>query len=76
MKIAIFGSTVLVGKILINKAIAASYEVKTPVRNPEKPALLSGYSEKVKERGNPEETNILPGEPVTTFETRVQSKAY
>jgi len=46
---------------LINKAIAASYEVKTPVRNPEKPASLFGYFEKVKERGNPEETSILPG---------------
>ncbi len=29
MKIAIFGSTGFVGQILINKAIAAGYEVKT-----------------------------------------------
>lgn len=36
MKIAIFGSTGFVGKILINKAIAAGYEVKTLARNPEK----------------------------------------
>lgn len=36
MKIAILGSTGFVGKILINKAIAASYEVKTLARNPEK----------------------------------------
>ena len=36
MKIAILGSTGFVGKILINKAIAARYEIKTLARNPEK----------------------------------------
>jgi len=36
MKIAIFGSTGFVGKILINKAIASGYQVKTLARNPEK----------------------------------------
>jgi len=36
MKIAILGSTGFVGKVLINKAIAANYTVKTLARNPEK----------------------------------------
>ena len=36
MKIAIFGSTGFVGKVLIKKAIAAGYQVKTLARNPEK----------------------------------------
>ena len=36
MKIAILGSTGFVGKILINKAIAAGYDVRTLARNPEK----------------------------------------
>jgi putative NADH-flavin reductase len=36
MKIAIFGSTGFVGKVLINKALTAGYGVKTLVRYPEK----------------------------------------
>jgi putative NADH-flavin reductase len=36
MKITILGSTGFVGKVLINKAIAAGYQVKTLARNPEK----------------------------------------
>jgi putative NADH-flavin reductase len=36
MKIAVLGSTGFVGKILIHKAVAAGYEVKTLVRNPDK----------------------------------------
>lgn len=36
MKIAILGSTGFVGKILINKALAAGHDVKTLARNPDK----------------------------------------
>jgi putative NADH-flavin reductase len=36
MKITILGSTGFVGKVLIKKAIAAEYQVKTLARNPEK----------------------------------------
>lgn len=36
MKITILGSTGFVGKVLIRKAIAAGYQVKTLARNPEK----------------------------------------
>lgn len=36
MKIAILGSTGFVGKVLIHKAVAAGYKVKTLVRNPVK----------------------------------------
>jgi putative NADH-flavin reductase len=36
MKITILGSTGFVGKVLIKKAIAAGYKVKTLARNPEK----------------------------------------
>jgi putative NADH-flavin reductase len=36
MKITIFGSTGFVGKVLIKKAIAAGYQVKTLARNSEK----------------------------------------
>jgi putative NADH-flavin reductase len=36
MKIAILGSTGFVGKVLIYKAVAAGYQVKTLARNPEK----------------------------------------
>jgi putative NADH-flavin reductase len=36
MKIAIFGSTGFVGKVLINKAVSAGYQVKTLARYPEK----------------------------------------
>lgn len=36
MKITILGSTGFVGKVLITKAIAAGYQVKTLARNPEK----------------------------------------
>lgn len=36
MKIAIFGSTGFVGKVLIKKAIASGYQVKTLARNPKK----------------------------------------
>ncbi len=38
-------------------------------------ASLFGYFEKVKERGNPEETNVMLGKSVTTFETWVKSRA-
>ena len=37
-------------------------------------ASLFGYFEKVKELGNPDETNALLGKPVITFENWVQSK--
>jgi putative NADH-flavin reductase len=40
MKISIFGSTGFVGKVLIKKAIAAGYQVKTLARNPEKLAEI------------------------------------
>ena len=33
MKVAILGSTGFVGKILIHKAVAAGYQVKTLARN-------------------------------------------
>jgi putative NADH-flavin reductase len=36
MKIAVLGSTGFVGKVLINKALAAGYQVKTLARYPEK----------------------------------------
>jgi putative NADH-flavin reductase len=36
MKITIFGSTGFVGKVLIRKAIASGYQVKTLARNPKK----------------------------------------
>ena len=36
MKITILGSTGFVGKVLIKKAIAEGYQVKTLARNPEK----------------------------------------
>lgn len=36
MKITILGSTGFVGKVLIKKAIAAGYQVKTLARNPGK----------------------------------------
>jgi nucleoside-diphosphate-sugar epimerase len=36
MKVAILGSTGFVGKVLIHKAIALGYQVKTLARNPEK----------------------------------------
>jgi putative NADH-flavin reductase len=36
MKFAILGSTGFVGKVLLKKAIAAGYHVKTLARNPEK----------------------------------------
>lgn len=41
MKIAILGSTGFVGKVLIHKAVAAGYQVKTLARNPEKLENLS-----------------------------------
>jgi putative NADH-flavin reductase len=41
MKIAILGSTGFVGKILIHKAIAVGYQVKTLARNPEKLADIN-----------------------------------
>jgi putative NADH-flavin reductase len=44
MKIAILGSTGFVGKVLVNKAIAAGYAVKTLARYPEK---LEDNQEKV-----------------------------
>jgi len=37
-------------------------------------ASLFGYFEKVKESGNPDETNALLGEPTTTFENWIISK--
>jgi uncharacterized protein YbjT (DUF2867 family) len=36
MKITILGSTGFVGRVLIKKAIASGYQVKTLARNPEK----------------------------------------
>lgn len=44
MKVAILGSTGFVGKILIRKAVAAGYHVKTLVRDPEK---LEGISAEI-----------------------------
>ncbi len=44
MKLAILGSTGFVGKVLIKKAIAAGYEVKTLARNPGK---LEEYKNKI-----------------------------
>jgi putative NADH-flavin reductase len=45
MKVAILGSTGFVGKILIHKAVAAGYQVKTLARNPEKLEDISGKIE-------------------------------
>ena len=45
MKITILGSTGFVGKVLIKKAIAAGYQVKTLARNPEK---LEEIKDKIK----------------------------
>ncbi|MBP7510193.1 MAG: hypothetical protein KA807_20450 [Prolixibacteraceae bacterium] len=39
-----------------------------------KAASLFGYFEKVKELGNPDETNCLLSKPTTTFENWVQLK--
>lgn len=50
MKIAILGSTGFVGNILIHKAVAAGYKVKTLVRNPEKLADIRDKVEII--RGN------------------------
>jgi putative NADH-flavin reductase len=36
MKIAVFGSTGFVGKVLVRKALSAGYQIRTLVRNPEK----------------------------------------
>jgi putative NADH-flavin reductase len=44
MKIALLGSTGFVGKVLMQKALSAHYEIKTLVRSPEK---LAEYSNKV-----------------------------
>jgi putative NADH-flavin reductase len=44
MKVAILGSTGVVGKILIHKAVADGYQVKTLARNPEK---LEDISDKI-----------------------------
>lgn len=44
MKVAILGSTGFVGKVLIHKAVAAGYQVKTLARNPEK---LQDISDKI-----------------------------
>jgi putative NADH-flavin reductase len=44
MKIAILGSTGFVGKVLLEKALAKGYQVKTLVRDPEK---LGDYKERV-----------------------------
>ncbi len=44
MKVAILGSTGFTGKILIHKAVAAGYKVKTLARNPEK---LEDLSDKI-----------------------------
>jgi putative NADH-flavin reductase len=44
MKIAILGSTGFVGKVLLEKALANGYQVKTLVRDPEK---LGDYKERV-----------------------------
>ena len=44
MKISILGSTGFVGKVLLKKAIAAGYQVKTLARNPEK---LKEYKDKI-----------------------------
>jgi putative NADH-flavin reductase len=44
MKIAIFGSTGFLGKVLLKKALERGYEVKTLVRNPEK---LGEFKDKV-----------------------------
>jgi putative NADH-flavin reductase len=49
MKITILGSTGFVGKVLIRKAIAAGYEVKTLARNP-------GKLEEIKDK-----IEIIPG---------------
>lgn len=44
MKIAIFGSTGFLGKVLLKKALERGYEVKTLVRNPDK---LGEFKDKV-----------------------------
>jgi len=37
-------------------------------------ASLFGYFEKVKELGNPDETNALLGKPIITFKNWIQTK--
>jgi putative NADH-flavin reductase len=48
MKITIFGTTGFVGKVLIKKAIAAGYQIKTLARNPEKLEELKDKIEIIK----------------------------
>lgn len=62
-------SSVPIGIIKMIAILTGNRELKSA-------ASLFGYFEKVKERGNPDETNLLLGKPVTTFETWVQSKSY
>lgn len=62
-------STVPIGIIKMIAILTGNKELKSA-------ASLFGYFEKVKERGNPEETNRLLGEPVTPFKTWVQSKTH
>jgi putative NADH-flavin reductase len=48
MKIAILGSTGFVGKVLINKAVVAGYQVKTLARYPEKLEYIKDKVEIIK----------------------------
>lgn len=57
-------STVPIGIIKMIAILTGNRELKSA-------ASMFGYFEKVKERGNPFETNILLGKPITTFETWV-----
>jgi len=54
--------------------IAKFMAVLTGNKGLKEAASLFGYFEKVKELGNPDETNALLGKPTTTFENWVQSK--
>jgi putative NADH-flavin reductase len=56
MKITILGSTGFVGKMLIKKAIAAGYQVKTLARNPEK---LEEIKDKIKITGSVFESSSI-----------------
>ena len=54
--------------------MAKSMAILTGNKGLKEAASLFGYFEKVKELGNPDETNMLLGKPTTTFENWVQSK--
>jgi uncharacterized protein YbjT (DUF2867 family) len=55
--------------------MAKSMAILTGNKGLKEAASLFGYFEKVKELGNPDETNALLGKPIITFENWIQSKS-